>query len=251
MICPMDELVFIKEPPKDDTEPFTTSEIIAKYAGVKHHAIQQLILKYESDFQEFGKVAFEMRPLLGSKTGQSIKVYHLNEEQATLLLTYLKNTPAVRAFKKELVRQFYAMRRELSQRRVNRTTLKPVRRELTDTIQDCVPDSPHKRFAYKHYTDLAYKSTIGATAAQLRKQRGAPKKAIAVDYMTADEIATVTKREYQISALIELGLDYSKIRDILLASVATSKTAISAHNNTEALPDQSSNEVGKENPSNP
>ena len=51
-----------------------------------------------------------MQPLPGSKTGQKITVYHLNEQQATLLMTYLKNTEQVRAFKKELVRQFYAMR---------------------------------------------------------------------------------------------------------------------------------------------
>lgn len=106
-----------------------------------------------------------MRAVTYSRGTNYEKIYHLNEEQATLLLTYLKNTPQVRAFKKELVRQFYAMRRELMERQDRRLELKPIRRELTDVIQE-VDDGP---WSYKKYTDLAYKSSIGKNSAQLRK----------------------------------------------------------------------------------
>ena len=44
-------------------ELYTTSEVIAENAEVQHHAVQQLIMKYEADFREFGQVAFEMRAL--------------------------------------------------------------------------------------------------------------------------------------------------------------------------------------------
>ena len=131
----MDNIVFL-EPNKIDSEPFTTSDVIAEFAGVNHHAIQQMISKYEKDLCEFGKVAFEMRPLPESRTKQSILVYHLNEQQSTLLMTYLKNTEKVRAFKKELVRQFYTMRQELLKRQTGRAELKPIRRELTDVIKE-------------------------------------------------------------------------------------------------------------------
>ncbi len=139
----MKELVFL-EPNKIDAVPFTTSEVIAEFAGVKHHAIQQLITKHETDFKEFGQVAFEMRAVTYSRGTNYEKIFHLNEEQATLLMTYLKNTEQVRAFKKELVRQFYAMRRELVQRQVNRAKLLPSRRDMTDAIRDCIPESPHR-----------------------------------------------------------------------------------------------------------
>ena len=124
----MNELVFL-EPNRLDAVPFTTSEVIAEFAGVKHHAVQQLVTKHEADFKEFGVIAFEMRkPPAGSKGGRPETVYHLTEEQATLLMTYLKNTPKVRAFKKKLVRQFYAMRAELLQRKMRRTEeYKPIR----------------------------------------------------------------------------------------------------------------------------
>jgi len=97
-------------------EPFTTSEVIAEAAGVKRKAIQNLLTKHESDFQEFGRVVFEIRPFNTRGGIQHVKVFCLNEQQATLLMTYLKNTAQVREFKKELVRQFYEMRALLLER---------------------------------------------------------------------------------------------------------------------------------------
>lgn len=208
----MTTLVFL-EPNRLDAEPFTTSDVVASFAGVQHHAIQQLILKHESDFKEFGVIAFEMRkPPAGGKGGRPVTIYRLNEEQATLLVTYLKNTERVRAFKKELVRQFYAMRAELMKRQMRRAELKPIRRELTDAIKE----ADASKWAFKKYTDLAYKAAVGKNAAQLRKERRAPQKAHAVDYLTAKEIESVTKREGQIAVLLELGMDYEQVKALVL-----------------------------------
>lgn len=62
------------------------------------------------------------KPPAGSKGGRPETIYHLNEQQATLLMTYLRNNEVVRAFKKELVRQFYAMRDILWRQRMERQT---------------------------------------------------------------------------------------------------------------------------------
>lgn len=211
----MKELVFL-EPNKIDAVPFTTSEVIAEFSGVTRHAVQTLIQNYESDFAEFGRVSFEMQPLPTNGGIQNVKVYRLNEEQATLLMTYLKNTEKVRSFKKELVRQFYAMRRELVQRQVNRAKQIQTRRDMTDAIRDYVPDSPHKAMRYKHYTDLAYRAAFGKSAAQLRKERNAPPKAVAADYLTAKELNTVDHITRQIGVLLEMRLDYGQIKGMLL-----------------------------------
>lgn len=213
--CTVNELVFL-EPNKLDAIPFTTSEVVAEFAGVKHHAVQQLIMKHEADFREFGQVAFEMRAVTYSRGTNYEKIFHLTEEQATLLMTYLKNTDRVRAFKKELVRQFYTMRAELFRRQLRRAELKPIRRELTDVIQE-MDDS---KWAYKKYTDLAYKSSLGRNAAQLRDERGAPKKAKAVDYLTSDEITAVSKRQNQIAVLLEMGLEYQEIKAIVTGAMS-------------------------------
>lgn len=204
----MNELVYLAPNTK---EPFTTSEVIAECAGIKRHAVQVLIQQHEKDFREFGRVAFEMRPLQTKGGIQMAKVYHLNEQQATLLMTYLRNTPVVREFKKELVRQFYAMRKELRNVKAVKAERRAIRTEMTDAIK-ALPDSPHKRFKYSQYTDLAYMAALGKSARQLRKERGADKKATASDYMTADELAAVSSMENRISVLIEIGMDYQQIK---------------------------------------
>lgn len=217
----MDNLVFL-EPNKIGAEPFTTSDVIAKCAQVKHHAVQVLVQKYESDLKEFGKVSFEMRASESSKTNQSELIYHLNEEQATLLMTYLKNTAPVRKFKKKLVRQFYAMRTELQRRQIAKLNRKPIRESLTDGIK-ALPETPHKSMWYKHYTDLIYKTVTGMTAKRLRETRNAPPKSTASDYMTSAEIEAVARMENRVAVMLEMGMNYQQIK------AALGNLMISAH----------------------
>jgi len=206
----MGKLVFL-EPNRFDSEPFTTSDVIAEYAEVNYRSIQRIIEKHESDFREFGQVRFQITPVKYSRGTNEKKIYLLNEQQATLLITYLKNTAPVREFKKELVRQFYSMRNEVLQRRLNREAIKPVRRELTDVVKEVDAG----KWAYKKYLDLAYKTTLGKNAKQLRLERGAPKNANATDYLTATEMDDTKKRTGQIAVLLELGLDYKQVKSTL------------------------------------
>lgn len=208
----MNDLVYLTP---NTEEPFTTSEVIAECAGVKRDTVQKLIQRHEKDLREFGKVGFQIRPLSGSKTGQTVKSYHLNEQQATLLLTFLRNTPVVIEFKKELVRQFFAMRKELMNIKAIKAERKPLRTSMTDAIK-ALPDSPHKQFKYSQYTDLAYTAALGRTARKLRKERGADKGATASDYMNADELAAVASMENRISVLLDVGMSYQQIKNSLL-----------------------------------
>lgn len=143
-------------------EIFTNSKIIAEGTNNQHHSITAIMQKYESDFDEFGEVRFEMRPL---PSGQKEKIYLLNEEQATLLMTYLRNSEITRKFKKELVRQFYAMRRFLIEKQSKlwsdtRIANKENRMKETDVIKLLVEyaekqGSTHSDKLYLTYTKLA------------------------------------------------------------------------------------------------
>lgn len=214
----MNDLVYLTS---NTEEPFTTSEVIAECAGVKRHAVQVLIQQHEKDFREFGRVSFEMRAVKadGSRGTKYIKVYHLNEQQATLLLTFLRNTPVVIEFKKELVRQFYKMREELLNVKNIKAERKPLRTSMTDAIK-ALPDSPHKQFKYGQYTDLAYTAALGKTARQIRRERGADKDATASDYMTSGELAAVARMENRISVLLELGMDYTQVKQYVAKRMA-------------------------------
>lgn len=156
----MYELIEVKR-----NEIFTTSKIIAEGTNNRHHAIQQLIVKYKSDFSEFGQVAFEMRAVKYARGTNQEKVYLLNEEQATLLITYLRNNEIVRKFKKNLVHQFYQMRRFLLEKQSKvwvdtRDNSKANRLKETDVIKLLTEyakeqGSSHPDKLYVVYTKLA------------------------------------------------------------------------------------------------
>lgn len=217
----MEELVFRSG--KEDL--FTTSEIIAQFAGVQHHTVTRLIQQHEEDFKYFGILRFEIEEIKGR--GQPAKHYELNEQQATLLMTYLKNTPQVRAFKKELVRQFYAMREELNRAKVTHAAKNPIRRSMTDALQEHLPESPHKQKQFGNYTDLTYRAVFGKPARKMREELGLKKRENLVPYMTSEQLAAVAKVEEQVAVLTDLGLDYQQIKEFLLMNVVPSiaKTA--------------------------
>lgn len=88
----------------------TTHNKVSVYTDNNEQSIQRLIRTHKADLEEFGIINFEN---IQTQAGQGYthkKLYYLNEQQATLLLTYLRNTPVVREFKKALVREFYKLR---------------------------------------------------------------------------------------------------------------------------------------------
>ena len=204
----MKEIVFL-EPNKIDAILFTTSKIVSEWTGVEHRKIKDAINKHKKPLETFGLLASYQAE---SMFGRPETYYNLNEQQATLIITFLKNTPVVVAFKTELVRQFYLMRSELMKRRDLREQLKPIRREMTDVIQEKEPDNI---WAYKQYTDLAYKSATGKIARKLREERGAEKTANAIDYMTSEEINNIAKKENQIAVLLDMGMSYYQIKSLI------------------------------------
>lgn len=206
----MNNLVFL-EPDDLNEIPFTTSKVIAENGRVRHDTVQRLIRSYETDLEEFGKLGFEIRP---SESGQSEKIYKLNEQQATLLIIYMKNTLPVRKFKKALVKQFYLMQKELISRRVTRQIGKQAREALTNAILG-LPESPHKDMKYKHYTDLVYKIVFGKNTKQLKEFHGISKTDNLRNRFTSAELGRVEKLEGQVSSLIDLDYDYYAIKDII------------------------------------
>lgn len=209
--APLPKLVFLEA---GEHEPYTTDKIIAECAQVKRKVVSDLIRRYKTDLESFGVLRFKnAKPTPGSDGGRPEKLYHLNEQQATLLITYLRNTEPVKAFKKALVKEFYAMRAELTKRRELRAEGKPQRRSLTDMIRD---NPEANRWDYKLYTDLAYKAAFGKTAAQIRKERAPGSKRRAVDLLTADELSAYQKQENAVASLYAVGVDYEAMKAVLL-----------------------------------
>lgn len=131
-------------PQRATGEPYTTSEIIAAGTGINHRRVRDAIRKYQSDLEAFGVLgAYQTKTPNNQEGGRNATGYILNEQQATFLLTLLKNTPVVVAFKKELVRQFYAMRSLLLERaspvwQDARSLGKEIRRQEPEAIKRLV-----------------------------------------------------------------------------------------------------------------
>ena len=156
----MNELVYLK---KDDA--FTDSLIIAKHSGVDHRKVKSLIRKYKSRLQGFGKLSSPCE--VESTGGRKATYYELNEEQATFLITLMKNTEAVVSFKANLVSEFYKMRKFIAEKQTatwleTRKAGMITRKAETDIIKQLVEyakkqGSSHADMLYVTYTKLANK----------------------------------------------------------------------------------------------
>ncbi|WP_422803055.1 Rha family transcriptional regulator [Streptococcus sp. FT1-106] len=187
-------------------EPYTTSEIVAECAGVQHHTITHLLRNHKERFEAFGVYGFEIhKPKKGSLGGRPKKVYHLNEQQATLLITYLDNTPQVVAFKTNLVKAFFEMRDEVAEFRYQRALEKPKRKELVKAISEWENAPKH---AHSTVTNLLLKAVTGFNAKQLRALRG---EGIALNSLYSRELEEYQALENMVIAMIELNFTYHDI----------------------------------------
>ncbi|ARU19702.1 Rha family transcriptional regulator [Ligilactobacillus salivarius] len=188
-------------------EPYTTSEIIANNTNNSRVSVRRLIEKHIDRLKQFGKVEFEMQPL---PSGQKAKVYKLNEQQATLLITFLDNSDIVANFKTLLVKQFYEMRDELTKRNINRAIEKPVKKTLMESVKNWKYTSKH---AYSNINRLLIKGATGLSIKALKKERGDAKAAL--DLLTSQEQEKYKQLEQKVIAYIEADFDYQLIKALL------------------------------------
>ena len=173
----MDNLVILK-----GNDVFTNSWVIAEGTGNSHRAIKSIVDKYSDDFKEFGKLSYHSKWFENEKQKKifsdnskgvsrektKIEVILLNEPQATLLITYLRNTEQVRRFKKNLVFEFYRMRDFIREKQTpawqeSRQTGLTTRKKETDAIKRLceyatAQGSKHPERLYTAYTKLANKA---------------------------------------------------------------------------------------------
>lgn len=191
-------------------EQYTTSEIIAECAEVQHHTITRLIRENKADFEELGILGFKIHKL--DTRGQPKKSYILNEQQATLLITYLKNTETVRQFKLNLVKAFFEMREELSEIRLQRALEKPKRKTLHDSIETW-PNAP--KHAHSTMNNLLLKAVTDMNAKQLREERGGYN---GIDSLISEELEQYQAFEDMAIAMIELKMSYQEIKTMMFRS---------------------------------
>lgn len=98
-----------------DKEPLAASDALAAGVALSHANVIKLVRKHQASLERFGGVRFEIRPFLTRGGVQQKEVALLNEQQATLLISMLRNSPIVIECKVRLVEEFYRMRDALNQ----------------------------------------------------------------------------------------------------------------------------------------
>jgi phage regulator Rha-like protein len=156
-----------------ENEPRISHKLIAKNTDNKEVSVGNLINKYMRNLEVFGSVHFknELRKD-ENKGGDQPKIFYLNEQQATLLLTFMRNNEIVINFKVKLVKEFFEMRQLLLN---SQNSQQPVQapqtfdtfdfakqtqqnREILEFIELINSQSPINLFfldkIYKHFSEL-------------------------------------------------------------------------------------------------
>jgi phage regulator Rha-like protein len=118
----------------DDGTPVTNSLVVATDTGNDHASVIRLIRDNLADFNEVGRVRFEIRPFETAGGTQRREIAIIDELAAMLLMTYLRNTPKVKDFKKRLVLAFAAMRQALAEQNPALTDDEIIHKALTLTV---------------------------------------------------------------------------------------------------------------------
>ncbi|VDG19080.1 repressor [Lactobacillus paraplantarum] [Lactiplantibacillus mudanjiangensis] len=197
-----------------DAEPYTTAEIISKYAEIDPRTVNNRINQYKFDLLEFGALEFSTIKTLNPNGGRPRKIWRLNEEQAMLLITYLDNTKPVRQFKKALIKQFTAMKRALIERQAKFELGKEFSKSLHDAIKESPALGEHNHL-YINVNKLVYKQALGVSTKELRKVRGISVNDTITNYLSPSEADAVRKVKSQITALLDMKLNYQQIKAAL------------------------------------
>ena len=139
--------------------------IIAQGTNNQHESIARIINSYLKEIETFGEIRLTDLKSGNSKGGRPVKIYLLNEPQATFLMTLLRNNDVTVAFKLELVKEFFTMRQFLREKQSSewketRIKGKLCRRNETDIMATVLfplaisQGSKHPEKYYKHYSTM-------------------------------------------------------------------------------------------------
>lgn len=192
----------------------TNTAAIAEGVGRDHDTIIKLVDRNKSDLEEFGEVGFEIR---AGYNNSKVRVALLNEQQTTLLITYMRNNEVVRAFKKRLVSEFFTMRSALAKKKMDRNSARLEYKPMTDAIKH-EREAQGKQIAPHHFSneaDLINRLALGMTSAKFRVHHEIGKKELIRDYLTPEQIHCITELQRANTVFISMGWDFEQRKEVL------------------------------------
>ena len=97
-----------------ENELRVSHRVIAEQTNNQVVSVQNLITGNIKELEEFGHLHFKNETVKNTAGAvNEAKTYYLNEPQATLLMTFMRNSEVVKKFKISLVKEFYRMKNYL------------------------------------------------------------------------------------------------------------------------------------------
>lgn len=135
----------------------------------------------------------------------------LYSERGIYFIAMRSNTDKALDFQEAVTNVLEKLRKGYQVWLLERERGKEARKTLTDVIRDDYPNSPHKRFMYKNFTDLVYKSVTGKSSKELKEEYGEPLR----DNLPAEVLKKAKAIESIVKGYVELGYDYKTIKSLI------------------------------------
>lgn len=202
---------------------YMTREQIGKCLGYASpsEAIRQIHKRNHELLDDYAiqvkfKKAGQIDPIYGTKqkytgSGRGRDLVIMYKEQGIYLIAMKANTDKAMIFQKAVAGILENLRKGYQVWLLERERGKEARKTLTDTIRDKYPDSPHKKFMYKNFTNLVYKTALGKSFKELKEEYGEPLR----DSLPSEMLAEVKRIEKAVDVFIDLGYNYDKIKGLL------------------------------------
>ena len=161
--------------------PVTSSLLVAEKFGKEHYNVLKSLTSILTSSNKDRASQHFFKSKYVDTMGRQKPMYYMDRDGFCFLVMGFTGEKADK-WKWDFIDSFNDMEAELKRyhdielgRLLERQKSKYIRRTLKDTIKDCVPETPNKRFMYKNYTDLIYKMLYGMNCKKLKESLGLDK----------------------------------------------------------------------------
>ena len=191
---------------------YINSREVAKMVGKSHSDLVKNIKRYLRVLSsgEFKADDYFVKSAYIGRNMQKNVCYLCTKKGCDMIANKLISDKGI-LFTATYIELFYQKEKEIKERKSILPQFKVERKHMNDAINE-LPNSPHKRWKFKQYTNLVYKAVTGHDAKRLKESRMSKKTS---DCLSATELKLMTELEIKIAVLIESGLGFHQIKEIV------------------------------------
>lgn len=170
----------------------------------------------------------DLKDYLFPKGSNSITMPAFTETGYLMLVKTFENEMSWK-IQRILVKSYFKVK-AITENDIDNIISKKYRKSFTSSIKDSpILTDTEKIWAYKNFTDLGYKKTLGLNAKQYREANGLEPTATVRKYLEPEKLKKVINCEEAMRNLIEMGCAYGEVKDMFnLLENKTDQTHIKA-----------------------